>query len=117
MTNLSGRTALVSGALRGIGLAIAERYLAEDATVVLTDLAAADDPDVASVLRRLGAKASYLKLDVASEADWQGAEKEVRARHGRLDVLVNNAGVDCTGAVDTLDLAAWRRSLTLHRRA
>jgi len=45
------------------------------------------------VLNRLGATASYLKLDVASEADWLTAEKDVRARHGRLDVLVNNAGM------------------------
>jgi len=94
MTNLTGRVALVSGALRGIGLAIAERYVTEGATVVLTDLATAPEPDVSDVLNRLGAKASYLKLDVASEADWVAAEREVRCRHGRLDILVNNAGVD-----------------------
>jgi NAD(P)-dependent dehydrogenase (short-subunit alcohol dehydrogenase family) len=120
MTNLSGRVALVSGALRGIGLAIAERYLAEGASVVLTDLAQARDPEVASVLERLGekaaadAKASYLELDVASEADWLTAEKDVRARYGRLDILVNNAGIDCTGAVDTLELAAWRRIMSIN---
>jgi len=114
MTNLSGRVALVSGALRGIGLAIAERYLAEGASVVLTDLADVEDQDVASVLGRLGATASYLKLDVASEADWLTAEKDVRARHGRLDILVNNAGIDCTGAVDTLELAAWRRIMSIN---
>jgi NAD(P)-dependent dehydrogenase (short-subunit alcohol dehydrogenase family) len=128
MTNLSGRVALVSGALRGIGLAIAERYLAEGASVVLTDLADVHDQDVASVLNRLeatassgansqgepGGKVSYLKLDVASEADWLTAEKDVRARHGRLDILVNNAGIDCTGAVDTLELAAWRRIMSIN---
>ena len=114
MTNLTGRVALVSGALRGIGLAIAERYLAEGASVVLTDLADVRDQDVASVLNRLGATASYLKLDVASEADWLAAEKDVRARHGRLDVLVNNAGIDCTGAVDTLELSAWRRIMSIN---
>jgi NAD(P)-dependent dehydrogenase (short-subunit alcohol dehydrogenase family) len=128
MTNLSGRVALVSGALRGIGLAVAERYLAEGASVVLTDLADGHDQDVASVLNRLGATASsgaktqeeprgqvsYLKLDVASEADWLTAEKDVRARHGRLDILVNNAGIDCTGAVDTLELAAWRRIMSIN---
>ena len=126
MTNLSGRVALVSGALRGIGLAIAERYLAEGASVVLTDLADVEDQDVADVLNRLratanpdakpvaNAKASYLELDVASEADWLAAEKDVRARHGRLDILVNNAGIDCTGAVDTLDLTAWRRIMSIN---
>jgi NAD(P)-dependent dehydrogenase (short-subunit alcohol dehydrogenase family) len=114
MKNLSGRVALVSGASRGIGLAIAERYLAEGAAVVLSDLAEASDPTVKSTLDRLGTAASYLRLDVASEADWRAAEKEVRTRHGRLDILVNNAGIDCTGSVDTLELAAWRRIMSIN---
>jgi NAD(P)-dependent dehydrogenase (short-subunit alcohol dehydrogenase family) len=114
MKNLSGRVALVSGALRGIGLAIAERYLAEGAAVVLTDLASPEDPSVTAVLDRLGSAASYLKLDVANEADWQAAEAQVRARHGRLDILVNNAGIDCTGAVEALELTAWRRIMSIN---
>lgn len=114
MNNLAGRVALVSGALRGIGLAIAERYLAEGAVVVLTDLAAAADPAVQATVDRLGTCASYLQLDVASEADWRAAETAVRAHQGRLDILVNNAGIDCTGAVDTLELAAWRRIMSIN---
>ena len=114
MKNLSGRVALVSGALRGIGLAIAERYLAEGAAVVLTDLAQPADPSVTDVLSRLGGAASYLRLDVANEADWQAAEAQVRARHGRLDILVNNAGIDCTGAVEELELTAWRRIMSIN---
>jgi NAD(P)-dependent dehydrogenase (short-subunit alcohol dehydrogenase family) len=114
MNNLAGRVALVSGALRGIGLAIAERYLAEGAAVVLSDLTESADPSVTGLLERLGATASYLKLDVASEDDWRAAEQEVRTRHGRLDVLVNNAGIDCTGAVEELELAAWRRIMSIN---
>jgi NAD(P)-dependent dehydrogenase (short-subunit alcohol dehydrogenase family) len=114
MKNLSGRVALVSGALRGIGLAIAERYVAEGASVVLTDLAQAAEPSVTAVLDRLGGAASYLKLDVANEADWQSAEAQVRTRHGRLDILVNNAGIDCTGAVEALELTAWRRIMSIN---
>jgi NAD(P)-dependent dehydrogenase (short-subunit alcohol dehydrogenase family) len=114
MKNLSGRVALVSGALRGIGLAIAERYLAEGAAVVLTDLAGPADPSVTAVLNRLGGAASYLELDVANEADWQAAEAQVHARHGRLDILVNNAGIDCTGAVEELELTAWRRIMSIN---
>jgi NAD(P)-dependent dehydrogenase (short-subunit alcohol dehydrogenase family) len=111
---LAGRVALVSGALRGIGLAIAERYVREGAAVVLTDLAATDDNAVVSTLARLGTSASYRRLDVAQEAEWRSAETSVRTAHGRLDILVNNAGVDCTGAVETLELSAWRRIMSIN---
>ncbi len=114
MSRLQGRVALVSGALRGIGLAVAERYLAEGAQVILADLAAADAADVTGTLARLGANASYLQLDVAEEAAWQAAERSVRKAHGRLDILVNNAGVDCTGAVESLEFSAWRRIMSIN---
>ncbi|MET0658069.1 MAG: SDR family oxidoreductase [Steroidobacteraceae bacterium] len=114
MTRLSGKVALISGGLRGIGLAIAERYLAEGACVVLGDLARGDAKEVAEMLARLGANADYLQLDVAEESQWQAAEQHVRRVHGRLDILVNNAGIDCTGAVETLEYETWRRIMSIN---
>ena len=114
MRRLENRVAFVSGALSGSGLAIAERYLAEGARVALADLAASEEPAVASTLARLGANASYCRLDVAQEVDWQRAESWVRSTLGRLDVLVNNAGVDCTGAVESLEFSAWRRIMSIN---
>lgn len=114
MTRLAGRVALVTGALRGIGLAMAERFLAEGAQVVLSDLAAADSADVTATLARLGEAASYVQLDVAQEAAWQAAVVTVRARHARLDVLVNNAGIDGTGAVESMDFALWRKVMAVN---
>ena len=114
MSPLSGRVALVTGALRGIGLAVAERFLAEGASVVLSDLAAADHADAKAVLASLGDKASYVSLDVAQETAWKAAEKAVRAAHGRLDILVNNAGVDGTGAIETMDFSLWRRVMSIN---
>jgi NAD(P)-dependent dehydrogenase (short-subunit alcohol dehydrogenase family) len=111
---LQGRVALISGGLRGIGLAIGERYVAEGAAVVLADLAAADDPLVTATLERLGPAVSYARLDVAQEADWQTAERDIRARHGRLDILVNNAGTDMVGPVESIDFAAWRRIMSIN---
>jgi len=114
MTTLNGRVALVTGALRGIGLAVAERFIQEGAHVVLSDIAAEGGPDAVAVVGRLGANASYVSLDVAQEAAWQAAETAIRARHGRLDVLVNNAGVDGTGAVETMEFALWRRVMSIN---
>jgi NAD(P)-dependent dehydrogenase (short-subunit alcohol dehydrogenase family) len=113
MKRLEGRVALSSGALRGIGLAIAERYHAEGAEVVLADLANPGDPSVAKTLAELPGS-RYFKLDVAQEDQWQRVEQGVRSSFGRLDVLVNNAGVDCTGAVETLEFSAWRRIMSIN---
>lgn len=114
MRRLEGRVALVTGALRGIGLAAAERLLAEGARVVLTDLADPGATEVASVLGRLGASAHYLQLNVAQEADWQAAAAQVRADHGRLDVMVANAGTDCTSRVEEISLADWHRVMAVN---
>lgn len=114
MERLKGRVALVTGALRGIGLAAAERMLAEGASVVLTDLAEPDDAEVADVLARLGAAAHYMPLDVTREGDWQAAAAQVRAGHGRLDVLVANAGTESTSRVEELALADWHRVMAVN---
>lgn len=111
---LQGRVAFVSGGLRGIGLAIAQRYAAEGAAVVLSDLDAQDSPLVREVLATLGDTASYIAADVTSEADWARAAQHVEARHGGLHILVNNAGTDLTGAVETLTLEAWRRIMAIN---
>lgn len=114
MSRLADKVALVSGALRGIGLAITERYLAEGAKVVLADLVERESEEVQNALSRLGSTADYIQLDVAQESNWQAAEKYLRNTHGRLDILVNNAGIDCTGAVDAMALEAWRRMMSIN---
>jgi NAD(P)-dependent dehydrogenase (short-subunit alcohol dehydrogenase family) len=111
---LEGRTALVTGGLRGIGLAIAQRFLTEGASVLLGDLKPADAAEVRDVMGPLGAAARYLALDVAQEADWQAAEAAIRRDSGRLDILVNNAGIDTVGPVDAITLDAWRRIMSIN---
>jgi NAD(P)-dependent dehydrogenase (short-subunit alcohol dehydrogenase family) len=111
---LKGRVAIISGGLRGIGLAIAERYLAEGAQVVLSDLDGPENPFARETLARLGSAASYVSANVASEADWERLRKVVQDRHDRCDILVNNAGTDLHGAVETLDLEHWRRLMAIN---
>lgn len=81
---LKGKIALVTGAARGIGAGIARAFLAEGATVWLTDVDEAPLP---------AGNARFARLDVREEADWDAATTELLERDGRLDILVNNAGV------------------------
>ena len=90
MSRLDGRTALVTGAGRGIGLAISERLLADGARVVMLDR---DAPAVEGAAKRLGGNARAIVADVTRTADVDGAVQAAHDWYGRLDVVVNNAGI------------------------
>jgi NAD(P)-dependent dehydrogenase (short-subunit alcohol dehydrogenase family) len=88
MHRLTGKVALVTGAARGIGEAIAAAFVREGARVVVSDI---DDTLGRATAERL--HADWMRLDVREEMAWVGAMAHVLDRHGRLDVLVNNAGI------------------------
>lgn len=88
MNRLVHKVALVTGAARGIGAAIAEAFVAQGAAVITSDV---DEATGRATAERLGA--AWLKLDVRNELAWIGAMARVIDSHGRLDVLVNNAGI------------------------
>jgi len=90
MARLAGKIALITGGARGIGAAISRVFREEGAHVVLTDIR--DDLGKAAA-DELGASSEYHRLDVRLETDWRQVLAEVMRRHGRLDVLVNNAGI------------------------
>ncbi|CAH2032268.1 glucose 1-dehydrogenase [Trichlorobacter ammonificans] len=90
MRRLEGKSALVTGAARGIGEAIARAFATAGAFVYLTDI---DDERGTAVAAEIGAAATYRRLDVRSESDWQRVTAEIVDRHGRLAIVVNNAGI------------------------
>jgi NAD(P)-dependent dehydrogenase (short-subunit alcohol dehydrogenase family) len=90
MPRLKNKVALVTGGARGIGAAICRAFAAEGARVIVTDL---DEAGAAAVAEEIGAAASHLRLDVREELAWVCAMARVIDAHGRLDVLVNNAGI------------------------
>ena len=111
MSRLDGRTALVTGAGRGIGLAISERLLADGARVVMLDR---DASAVEAAAKRLGGNARAIVADVTRTADVDGAVQAAHDWHGRLDVVVNNAGI--TGrSFPTWDLtdADWQQVIAV----
>jgi NAD(P)-dependent dehydrogenase (short-subunit alcohol dehydrogenase family) len=90
MERLQGKVALVTGAARGIGAAIARRFTAEGAVVWLTDI---DEPAGRVLVEGLDDTTRFARLDVREEGDWRAAVAALLDRDGRLDVLVNNAGI------------------------
>lgn len=93
--DLSGKTALVTGAASGIGEAVARTLATAGASVILTDLAAQSDKAAAVVdaIAAADAVAEFQALDISQEQQWIAVTKYVQERYGALDVLVNNAGV------------------------
>jgi len=97
MADLTGKVAIVTGAASGIGEAAARRLAADGASVILGDV---DADGLARVAGDIGAAAVTQVADVSSQADCEALVKLAQDRFGRLDVLVNNAGVDHLGPFD-----------------
>jgi len=105
------RVVLVTGAGRGLGEAICELLAAENAVVVAADVDEAAAAAVADRLAEGGGRVSALQLDVGDAGLVEEALDEVIAEHGRLDVIINNAGVDVTLPIDELAVEDWDRVL------
>lgn len=117
MAALKGKTALVTGASRGIGAAIARRLAAEGAAVAISYSASGDRAAaLVADLSKTGARAEAFKADQAKPAEVQGLVRAVVKSFGRLDILVNNAGVYVTGTVDdpAYDAAVFDRQLAIN---
>lgn len=114
LTDLSGRTAIVTGAARGQGAVEAEMLASAGASVLLCDVLEEDGAALAERLRADGLSARFLKLDVTSEAEWQAALDLVRDWTGRLDVLVNNAGIINRKIIGDMTVDEWRKVMDVN---
>jgi NAD(P)-dependent dehydrogenase (short-subunit alcohol dehydrogenase family) len=101
--------ALVTGAASGIGRATTELFAGEGASIIVADVREAEATSVASEIVTAGGRACALALDVADEAAWEAAIGFVTQEFGRLDVLVNSAGISAAAPVAEMTLAEWRR--------
>ncbi len=106
---VAGKVVLITGGARGLGLAGAEACAGEGARVVITDLDEAEGRAQAGRLASVGALVEFLRHDASDEGEWRSVVDTVLARHGRLDVVVNNAGISRIATVEDETLEGWRR--------
>jgi len=106
MGRLEGKTALVTGAASGIGLQTSIRLAEEGALVMMTDI---NHEEGLQQAEKLGANATFLKLDITEEEEWISVLDETVKRFGRLDILVNSAGMVLIADVEQITLEDWRK--------
>jgi meso-butanediol dehydrogenase / (S,S)-butanediol dehydrogenase / diacetyl reductase len=111
---LEGKIALITGAASGIGWVTAERFAAEGAVVVLADRAADTLAERLSSLQVLDARHRAVVLDVTSETAWIRVMQEIDREFGRLDVLVNNAGIGYFRSIVETTFEEWRNILAVN---
>ncbi len=112
---LKDKVAIITGAAAGMGAATARLFAREGAKLVLTDIDEKDGPAVAADIVRTNGNARFEKHDVSSDTDWQRIVDAALAAYGRIDILINNAGV--SGSIpDKLDLDMWDRQFSINAR-
>lgn len=113
MARFDGKVGIITGGASGIGLAAVERMAAEGGAVVIADIQDDKGKAAAERLSAQGYKVSYKHLDVASEAEWKRVVDETVSEHGKLNVLVHNAGIADQGDVETVSLADYERVIAV----
>ncbi len=113
---LVGKVALISGGSRGMGAYEAELFVQEGAKVVVGDVREDEGRSLVEKIAVGGGQAVFVRLDVTSEVDWAAAVKEAVTRYGKLDVLVNNAGVSARGSIEETSVEDWDRVMDINAK-
>lgn len=117
MGRVEGKIALITGGSRGLGEATGRLLAKEGATVILTDLLDKEGEALAASIIAEGGTAEYIHQDVTDEASWDTIVSGIMDRHGRLDVVVNNAGIVLDANVEDTTLEGWRHVNAINSEA
>lgn len=116
MGRLDGKVALISGGARGQGATEARLFAQEGARVVFGDLLDEAGKQVEEEIRAQGGEATYVHLDVTSEADWVEAVGTAVNHYGKLDILVHNAGMVIRKGIEDTSAADWDRIMAVNAK-
>ena len=115
MGKLDGKVALISGGSRGQGEAQARLFAREGAAVVIGDVLEQDGQRLAESIIDAGGQAAFLRLDVTAESDWAAIVQRARDEFGRLDILINNAGILRTKRIEDSSVDEYREVIEVNQ--
>ena len=113
---LESKVALITGAASGMGASMARIFAREGAKVVVADVLEDEGRGVVADITRANGAAVFRRLDVSSEAEWKATVDAALAEYGKLDILVNDAGLSGSAVDDLFDTAAWDRLMAVNAR-
>ena len=116
MGRLDGKVALISGGVRGQGAAEARLFVQEGAKVVFGDILDTEGQQVEAEIRTSGGDATYVHLNVTSEADWSAAVDVAVNTYGKLDILVNNAGIVVRKDLESTTVDDWDQVMAVNAK-
>lgn len=116
MARLEGKVALISGGARGQGAVEARMFAEEGASVVIGDILDDEGRQTEAQLRELGYECSYVHLDVTSESDWDSAVQAAVSAYGKLDILLNNAGILIRKGIEDTTADDWDRIFAVNAK-
>jgi 3(or 17)beta-hydroxysteroid dehydrogenase len=114
MDRVKGKVALITGAASGIGQATASLLAQEGAKVIVSDINVSEGKDTVDEIKNKGGDAIFVKHDVTSEHEWNNIIEKAVGTYGKLDVLVNNAGISPYKSIEDTSLEEWRRVMAVN---
>jgi NAD(P)-dependent dehydrogenase (short-subunit alcohol dehydrogenase family) len=111
---LDGKVALITGAASGMGASMARIFAGEGAKVVVADMLEAEGQKIVADIVTANGAAIFRRLDVTNETEWQATIDATLAAFGKLDILVNDAGISGSAVDDLFDTAAWDRIMAIN---
>ena len=111
---LENKVALITGGASGMGASMARIFAREGARVAVADMLEEDGQQIAAEITHANGAAIFHKLDVTSEAEWRATIDATVAAFGRIDILVNDAGISGSAVEDLFDTASWERLMAVN---